>query len=295
MKRTIGKTAPWATGVVAAGVGLTLLTATQPRARAAAAAGDPPAGAKDTLGYQDTPMLPGGKWHVHDGLRPQPKVITPGTSSTQDAPGMPPSDAIVLFDGTPASLASNWAMDGNNDAPAWTIANGAMTAAKGGIHTRQPFGDMQLHVEWRTPTTIRGNGQGRGNSGVFMMSRYELQVLDNYNNPTYPDGQAGAIYGQSPPFVNASRAPGQWQTYDVLWTAPRFNADKTVASPAYETVIHNGVVVQNHTALIGETGHRILATYKGHNPTEPIALQFHGDPISYRNIWVRPLPPPMTP
>jgi hypothetical protein len=165
-----------------------------------------------------------------------------------------------------------------------------MVPAKGEVRTKRAFGDCQLHVEWRTPSPGKGSGQGRGNSGIFLMSRYELQVLDNFGNPTYPDGQAGAIYGQHPPLVNVSRAPGMWQTYDVIWTAPRFNADKSVLTPAYETVLYNGVLVQNHQRLLGETGHRILATYKGHNEMEPLALQFHGDYTSFRNIWIRPLP-----
>lgn len=242
------------------------------------------------VGYTDTPMLPGNKWHVHDPNRPQPKLVTPGTFSTNEAPGKPPSDAIVLFDG---KNLSKW--QANNGQPSgWMLENGAMvvppkgTPNGGEIGTKESFGDMQLHIEWSAPTEIKGSGQGRGNSGVFLMGRYELQVVDSWNNPTYPDGQAGAIYAQQPPMVNAMRPPGEWQIYDVIWTAPRFK-DGKLESPAYITVMHNGIVVQNHTALIGGATHRNLATYSPHEPTGPLRLQDHGDRVRFRNIWVRPL------
>jgi hypothetical protein len=236
------------------------------------------------LGYQDTPMLPGGKWHVHDGTRPQPAVVTPGTFSSQDTPGIPPSDAIVLFDGTDIS---KWERNGKT--ADWKVENGYMESRGGDIHTKDSFGDCQLHVEFCEPTVVRGSGQGRGNSGVFLMSRFETQVLDSYNNPTYPDGQASAVYGQTPPFVNASRKPGEWQTYDIAFTAPVFK-DRKLVTPAYITTFHNGVLVQNHTEIIGPTGHRILANYNDPiPPTAPLGLQFHGDPVRFRNIWIRPL------
>jgi len=238
------------------------------------------------IGYSDTPMLPGGKWHVHDGTRPQPTVVAPGTFSTQATPGAPPSDAVVLFDGTDLS---KWQNDKGGPA-AWKIESGAMVVAPGtgGIQTKDAFGDCQLHVEWATPSPPKGEDQDRGNSGVFLMSRYEIQVLDSYNAKTYPDGQAGAIYGQFPPLVNASRKPGEWQTYDIVFTAPRFNG-QTVNTPATVTVFHNGVVVHNHATLIGGTVHRALAKYEAHPDKAPLMLQDHEHPVRYRNIWIRNL------
>jgi hypothetical protein len=242
------------------------------------------------LGYQDTPLLPGGKWHVHDGTRPQPPVVTPGTFSTQDAPGQPPSDAIVLFNGTDLS---KW-QSTKGEPSGWKLENGTMivppakTPGGGDIVTKDSFGDMQLHVEWSAPTEVKGSSQGRGNSGIFLMGRYELQVLDSYNNPSYADGGAASIYGQYPPLANAMRKPGEWQVYDVIWTAPRFK-DGKLESPAYITVLHNGVLVQNHRAYLGPTAHKSFPQYKPHDATGPIRLQNHGNPVRYRNIWVRPL------
>jgi len=213
---------------------------------------------------------------------PEPRVITPGKTSAD-----PPSDAIILFDGKDAS---KWkGNDGGNIK--WKIADGAMTVAAGTgqITTRDGFGDCQLHIEWRTPAEVKGESQGRGNSGIFLMSRYELQVLDSYKNRTYSNGQAASIYKQLPPLVNASRGPGEWQTYDVIFIAPRFNADSTVKSQARITVIHNGVLVQNNAALWGGTQYIGIATYDMHSDKEPIILQDHGNPVSYRNIWIRPL------
>jgi len=165
-----------------------------------------------------------------------------------------------------------------------------MEVVKGGgdIYSREEFGDCQLHLEWKAPTEVRCDGQGRSNSGLFFFGVYEIQVLDNYNNPTYADGTATAIYGQTPPLVNACRKPGQWQSYDVLFTAPRFDGDK-LKTPAYVTVFHNGVVTQNHTELMGMTMNREVAYYKPHGEKGPIKLQDHGDPVQFRNIWVRPL------
>ncbi|MBZ5561983.1 MAG: DUF1080 domain-containing protein [Acidobacteriia bacterium] len=238
------------------------------------------------VGYEDTPMLPGGKWHVHDGKRPQPKVITPGTCSSQQSPGQPPSDATVLFDGKDLS---NW--ESIKGGPAgWKVEDGyaEVVAGAGDIRTRQEFGDMQLHLEWREPTPPKGESQERGNSGVFLIGAYEIQVLDAYNNITYPDGQTGAVYGQYPPFVNACRPPGEWQTYDIIFTVPRFQNGE-LKTPAYVTVLQNGVAVQNHSKLLGDTGHRILATYVTKASQGPLRLQDHGNKVRYRNIWVRTL------
>ncbi|GMV80878.1 MAG: hypothetical protein AMXMBFR7_20620 [Planctomycetota bacterium] len=237
------------------------------------------------LGYEDTPLLPGGKWTVHDGRRPQPPVVDPGTPFSQDAPGKPPSDAIVLFDGK--------SLDGwkNKDGAAaqWKVENGYMEVVPktGDIWTKQAYGDMQLHLEFREPE-IKGEGQGRGNSGVFLMGCYEIQVLDCYRNQTYPDGTTGGIYGQYPPQVNACRAPGAWQTYDIVWVAPRFDGSRLI-SPAYVTVILNGVILHYHKALQGPTQHKRLAGYAPHANTGPLRLQDHGDLVRFRNIWVRPI------
>jgi hypothetical protein len=240
-------------------------------------------------GFTNTPVLPGGKWHVHDPNRPQPGVVTPGTFSTQDRPGKPPSDAVVLFDGT--SL-SEW-VDKNGVPAAWKIENGELLAGKGDIFTKQEFGDVQLHLEFLTPPA-KGDGQKRGNSGIFFLGKYEVQILDCYENRTYPDGTVGALYGQYPPLVNASRPPGEWQVYDILFTAPKFEADGTLKSPAYATVLLNGIVVQNHQSFLGPTGWKILPKYAPHPVTGPISLQDHGDPIRFRNIWVRRLVPTET-
>jgi hypothetical protein len=241
--------------------------------------------AKPKLGYTDTPMQPYGKWRVHDGTRPQPPVITPGMFSTQDAPGKPPSDAVVLFDG---SDLSRWRGRGGGPA-AWKLEDGAMVAAPraGSVRSADEFGDCQIHVEWAAPTPPRGRDQGRGNSGIEIMGRYEIQVLDSFDNLTYPDGQAAAIYGQYPPLVNASRPPGQWQAYDIIFTAPRFRPDGTVETPAYVTLFHNGVLVHNHTPLLGSVAFRALARYSPHPPKGPLVLQDHGNPVRFRNIWVR--------
>jgi hypothetical protein len=248
---------------------------------------------KPKVGFQDTPMLPGGKWHVHDGERPQPPIVTPGTPSTQETPGQPPSDAIVLFDG---KNLDQW-HDGSGAPTGWKLEDGAMivpprgTPHGGTIVSRPEFGDCQIHVEFAAPNPPKGRDQGRGNSGVLIMGRYELQVLDSFENITYPDGQASAIYGQHPPQVNASRKPGEWQTYDIIFRAPRFAPDGTVESPAYITALHNGVLTQDHVALLGPMVYRALAKYQPHGPKGPLAFQDHGDPVRYRNIWVREIKP----
>jgi hypothetical protein len=222
---------------------------------------------------------------------PVPRVITPG--ATNDAP---PTDALVLFDGTNLD---QWVSVKDGSPAGWKVVDGVVTVVKpaGDIRTRRSFTNYQLHIEWRIPSTITGSGQARGNSGVFLASTdqgqngYELQVLDSYGNTTYVNGQAASIYKQYPPLANASRKPGEWQTYDVIWTAPTFNADGTLATPAYVTAIHNGVLVQNHVALTGFTLYIGKPFYKQHGPA-PILLQAHGDPsdpISFRNIWLREL------
>ena len=209
---------------------------------------------------------------------PEVKVVTPGEKNSSA-----PSDAIVLFDGKDLS---QW-----KDASNWKIEDGAMVAGKGTIRSIQEFGDCQLHIEWSAPKQVRGEGQQRGNSGVFLMGIYELQVLDSFDNKTYSDGQAGAIYKQQAPMVNAMRKPGEWNAYDVIWTAPRFNEDGSLKSPAYITVFHNGVVIQNHYELKGDTPFHRPSAYKKHADKGPIVLQDHGDPVSFRNIWVRPIEP----
>ena len=212
---------------------------------------------------------------------PEPAVVTPGAGSA------PPSDAIVLFDGTDLSA---WQHADGRDAE-WSVAGGAMTVTpkSGDIQTRQGFGDVQLHIEWATPSVVEGEDQGRGNSGVFLQGLYEVQVLDSYNNRTYSNGQAASLYKQHIPLVNASRAPGEWQSYDIVFEAPRFSADGAVERPAYITVFHNGVLVQNHVELKGPTVYRGKPEYSAHPDRLPIMLQDHSNPVRYRNIWVREL------
>jgi hypothetical protein len=252
-------------------------------------------------GFQDTPMQPDGKWHVHDPARPQPPIVAPGTFSEN---ATPPSDAIVLFDGKDLShwrgLGVNLTQLTEEDLSAWPeqkavpvpwqVADGVATSAKADIMTTNKFGDIQLHLEFREPSPPRESGQGRGNSGVYLMGLYEIQILDGYKNKTYADGSTGGIYGQHPPFANACLPPGEWQTYDIVFNVPHFDADGKLLSPAYVTVILNGVVVQNHQAIRGHTNWRVTGKYKPHGPTGPLALQFHNNPVSFRNIWVRSMP-----
>jgi hypothetical protein len=237
-------------------------------------------------GYDDTPFIPGSPWRVHDRNRPQPRVVAPGTESTQEQPGRAPSDAVVLFDG---SSLSGWVHADGRPAT-WKIENGYMEVVprSGNIQSTVQFGDCQLHLEWMASPNVRGESQGRSNSGVFLMGRYEIQVLDCYENPTYADGTTAAIYGQFPPLVNACRRPGEWQTYDLVWIAPRFDGERLV-SPAFLTLFHNGVLVHYHRALIGPTTHRRVLSYTPHPPAGPLMLQDHGDPVRFRNIWYRPL------
>lgn len=227
------------------------------------------------LGYTDTPMLPGMPFHVHDPARPRPPVVEPGSN------GSAPSDAIVLFDGKDLS---QWS-------PAkWKVENGYIEVVPhaGDISTKQKFGDVQLHIEWAAPAQVKGNSQERGNSGVFLQSRYEVQVLDSYQNPTYADGQAGAIYGQWPPLANPVRKPGEWNVYDIVFEAPRFDGQKLI-KPAYITLFFNGVLAQNHREVMGPTKHRELAKYVPQPAEDSLSLQDHGNPVRYRNIWIRRL------
>jgi hypothetical protein len=237
------------------------------------------------IGYDDTPMQPNGRWRIHDGSRPVPRVITPGTPSGPGAAGKPPSDAIVLLG--PGSDVSKWQMPDGKPAT-WTMKAGVLESGKGMLRTRDEFTDFQLHVEFATPKVVKGESQGRGNSGVFLLGKFEVQVLDSYQNLTYPDGQASAIYGQYPPLVNASLKPGEWQVYDIAFTAPRFK-DGALDKPAVVTVLHNGVVVHNATAFWGPTSHRTIGEYKPDQVKGPIMLQDHGNPVHFRNIWLRPL------
>jgi hypothetical protein len=233
---------------------------------------------KEKPGYDDTPFIPGSKYRVHDKERPQPPVVTPG-----QAVGQPPSDAVVLFDGRDLS-----AWTGKEGEAKWKVENGYMEVlpGTGNISTKEKFGDCQLHVEWATPEKVEGEDQHRGNSGVFLMELYEIQVLDNYENLTYPDGTAAAIYGQTPPMVNACREPGKWQSYEIVWFAPRFEGEKLV-SPARLTLFHNGILVHHNQELKGPTTHRKVLEYQAHPSVGSLMLQDHRDCVRYRNIWYR--------
>ncbi len=224
-----------------------------------------------------------GEPRITEVWQPEPRVVTPGKSSS-DAP----SDAIRLFDGKDLSA---WVSDKDGGPAKWNVENNAMTVVRGtgAIRTKQKFGDCQLHIEWRTPSEVKGEGQGRGNSGIFLMNHYELQVLDSYKNRTYSNGQAGSIYKQLAPLVNASRQPGEWQVYDIVFTAPRFSADSTVKTQGRITVFHNGVLIQNNATIWGATQYIGIATNIPHGDKEPILLQDHGNPVSFRNIWIREL------
>jgi hypothetical protein len=240
------------------------------------------------VGYSDTPMLPGQKWKVHDIDRPRPRLVTPGAT-----PGAPPSDAIVLFNGKNLSKWESLDREAKVMGPAtWTVEKGYTYAKTGSgeLITKEKFGDIQLHLEFATPTEIDGNSQWRANSGVLLMSRYEIQVLDSWENPTYADGQAATIYGQWPPLANASKKPGEWQTYDIIFEAPKFEGEKLV-KPAYVTVLHNGVLVHHRKEIIGRMAHRVVGTYAPHAAEEPLALQDHDTRVRFRNIWVRRLMP----
>jgi len=244
-----------------------------------------------------TPFLPGGEWRVHDSTRPLPAVVTPAEATAQEfAP--PPSDAIVLF-GAEGNLTA-WTTQ-NEDAKLWPVIDGVlMTNASGdkapenttisGIRTREAFGDVQLHLEFRVPPTSTGaTSQQYGNSGVYFMEKYEIQVLNSYENETYADGSAASLYGWMPPLVNASRPPGEWQSYDIVFEAPVFSETGDVIEPAYVTMLHNGVLVHKRQEVLGETVFRRVAEYEAHEVELPFALQHHGETVHYRNIWIRRL------
>ena len=232
--------------------------------------------ADSPVGYTDTPEIPGQKWRVHDAKRPRPKVVKVAPSNTLGA--KPPKGAVVLFDGTDTS---QWSHN------KWKVEKGYMevTRGSGQLNTKQKFGSIKLHLEFATPKEVKGSSQGRGNSGVFFCGQYEVQVLDSYNNISYADGQCAAIYGQHPPRVNACRPPGEWQTYDIEFRAPKFGKGGKVTRPAVVTVIHNGVKVHDQRELIGPSGHKSVKSYKKHGPGS-IGLQDHGNPMRFRNIWV---------
>ena len=241
------------------------------------------------LGFKDTPMLPNMPWHVHDPDRPHPKVVTPAAT-----PGGAPSDATVLFDGKDLSKWGHQGRGANRNALAdagWKVENGYFTVTRGfgSLLSREKFGDVQLHVEWASPTPVTGNSQMRGNSGVLLMSRYEIQVLDAWNNATYADGTTSAIYGQYPPLVLPARQPGEWNTYDIVFEAPQFDGEKLV-KPAFFTVFYNGVMVHNRKESMGPMVYRQVAHYTPHPAEDSLMLQDHNsDPVRYRNIWIRRL------
>lgn len=242
----------------------------------------------DPASAQTVPAIP---WAPHDTTRPLPPVVVAAAAPAVPAP--PPSDAVVLFGGSDASV---W-RSARGDAIRWRVVAGALEVAPGGgdIVTRRGFGDCQLHVEWMSPTPPTGSGQNRGNSGVFLMGLYEVQVLDSYQNRTYADGMAGAVYGQHPPLVNASRPPGKWQSYDILFRRPRFDAQGALVEPAHVTVFHNGVLVQNDVTLTGPTAHQRRPPYQAHADRLPVKLQDHGVPVRFRNVWIRDLEPAVLP
>ena len=208
----------------------------------------------------------------------KPPIVKPGEKC-----GDAPADATLLFNGKDLS---NWV---NSDK--WSVKDGVIVSGKGAMTSQEKFGDCQLHIEWSTPTEIVGSGQGRGNSGVFMMGTYEIQVLDSYDNETYYDGQAGAVYKQTPPMVNVTRPPGEWNVYDIFWTVPKFKEDGSLESPAYVTLVHNGALLLNHFALLGDTPFNRPPQYTKHPAQGPITLQDHGNPLRFRNIWARPMVP----
>jgi Domain of Unknown Function (DUF1080) len=257
-----------------------------PEAAARAAADGPVRDASGAIiGFTNLAEIPGTPWRIHDAARPHPRIVAPGST-----PGAPPADAIVLFDGKDLS---KWGQikDGQLVDTKWPVHDGYFEtgAGSGSMMTRETFGDVQLHVEFATPSPARGASQDRGNSGVIFMGRYEIQVLDSFENVTYADGQAAAIYGEYPPLVNAARKPGEWQTYDIVFEAPKFNGTLLVA-PAYATVIWNGVLVQHRRPLMGPTSAtRTPHTYGAHDAELPLTLQDHAHPVHYRNVWIRKL------
>jgi hypothetical protein len=227
-------------------------------------------------------MVPVKKWKIHDKDRPLPLMVDPGPLVL---PIPPPSDAEVLFEGKDLS---QWEDSRGNEAQ-WKVKNGYMEVAekKGSIQTKKGFGSCQLHIEWAAPSELSGDGQARGNSGVFLMGYYEVQILDNYENKTYADGMAGAVYGQYPPLVNVCRPPGEWQCFDIIFVAPQFDEKGKLQKPARLTVFHNHVLIHHDVALTGPTAWKMRPSYKTHPEKLPLSLQDHGDPVRFRNIWIR--------
>ena len=251
----------------------------------------PESAGDDVRGYNDTPQIPGQKWKVHDMERPRARKVTPGLPLLNEAP---PSDAIVLFDGKDLTHWTQTARGGQPQEPKWKVENGYMEIVPrtGRLVTKEKFGDCQLHVEWMIPKEATGSGQGRGNSGIELMTRYEIQVLESYENLTYADGAAGAIYGIWPPLVNPALTQGEWNVYDITFEAPRFESGKLLR-PAYFTVLFNGVLVQNHQEQLGTTIWRQVPKYTPHATEEPLSLQDHSQPVRFRNIWIRRLDLPV--
>jgi hypothetical protein len=237
----------------------------------------------EILGFDNTAFNEGSRWRIHDANRPQPRVVSPPA-----AMGAPPSDATVLFDGKDLAQWVQRGRGGEVSAAQWLVHDGIFESGRGGsISTKESFGDVQLHVEFATPSKVEGSSQGRGNSGIVFMGRYEIQVLDSYQNRTYADGMAASIYGEWPPLVNVARPPGDWQTYDIVFEAPRFAGHP---SPAFVTVFWNGVVVHNRKEILGPTSATATAhTYTAHEPELPLTLQNHGNPVRFRNVWIRRL------
>ncbi len=244
------------------------------------------------IGYSDTPVIPGSQWKVHDIDRPRPAAVAPGKENA-----LPPSDAIVIFDGTNSDALQAKEKDAKGKETGkiipcpWKIDSGVLMIAGGDCWTKQEFGSCQLHLEWMSEPHTKGNSQKKGNAGVFFMDRYESQMLDCDNNPTYADGMTGGIYGQTPPLVNAVRPAGQWQVYDIIFTAPKLENGKVV-EPAYITTFVNGICVQNHTKIMGPTKHKNITDYSGEFPEKaPIRIQDHKNepPVRLRNVWIRPM------
>jgi len=235
-------------------------------------------------GWDQDPQKPLDRWAIHDQNRPLPPVVLPGPPLP---PVPPPSDAIVLFDGQDLF---NW-VDSKGQPARWKVQNDHLEVVPGtgNIQTKHGFGSCQLHIEWMAPYPAKGSGQDRGNSGVFLMGLYEVQVLDSFENKTYADGMAGAIYGQYPPLVNACRKPGEWQTYDIIFIAPRFDSNGQLARPARMTVLHNGILIHHDLELTGPTAHKARPAYKAHSAKLPLMLQDHSHPVRFRNVWLREL------
>jgi hypothetical protein len=266
-----------------------LLTALALTSSAALAADDKPS----PIGYSDTPIIPGTQWKVHDIDRPRPEAVKPG-----DKLGDPPADAIIIFNGTSSDALQGKKKDEKGKETGemvhcpWKIENGEMLIAGGDCWTKQEFASCQVHLEWKSEPHTKGNSQKKGNAGIFFMDRYECQMLDCDNNPTYADGMTGCIYGQTPPLVNAVKKAGEWQAYDIIFTAPKLDGDKVI-EPAYVTTFVNGVCVQVHTKIMGPTKHKNITDYSGSFPAKaPLRIQDHKNepPVRLRNIWVRPLP-----